>query len=174
MSIAEARRAALVAQGFGKCRPGCAINAGHIRRTVRQLGLLQLDFVNVLIPAHHLVLFSRLGPYDLGCYHRAIYKDGQFTEQWAHEASIVPMSSWPLLRYRRESFKPWPNSPIMKLRGRNKYLKEVIGIIEEKGAVTSRDLPPVPGPKRKPGDWHRSVPALGAGVSLRQWCRGGT
>ena len=28
------------------------------------LGVLQLDFVNVLVPAHYLILWSRLGSYD--------------------------------------------------------------------------------------------------------------
>ncbi len=31
-------------------------------------------------------------------------------------------------------------------------------LIIKQGAATSQDLPPVPGPKRKPGDWHRSLP----------------
>ncbi len=158
MSIEAARRVALAAQGFSCARPECSVNAGHIRRVVDQLGLLQLDFVNVLVPAHYLILFSRLGGFDLKTFDRAIYGCGRFTEQWAHEASIVPIASWPLLQHRREDFRPWPNSPIMRLKGRAKYLMEVIEIVRNKGPVTSQDLPPLPGPKRKPGDWHRSVP----------------
>ena len=46
----------------------------------------------------------------------------------------------------------------MKLKGKSKYLSETLDLIVNNGSVTSRDLPPVPGPKRKPGDWHRSVP----------------
>lgn len=158
MSIGSARRAALAAQGFSRARPEGSINTGHIRRVVRQLGLLQLDFVNVLVPAHQLVLFSRLGPFDTRRFDKAIYGNGQFTEHWAHEASIVPISSWPLLQYRRASYRPWTNSPIMRFKGRRKYLEQIIEIIEESGPLTSRDLPQVPGPKRRPGDWHRSVP----------------
>jgi hypothetical protein len=44
------------------------------------------------------------------------------------------------------------------MRNRTKYLSEIIDLIKEKGAVTSQDLPPVAGPKRKPGVWHRSIP----------------
>ena len=158
LSAGDARRVAIAAQGLDSARNPRTIDVRHIRRLIHTTGLLQLDFVNVLVPAHHLVVYSRLGAYDPDCFRRAVYTRGEFTEQWAHEASIVPTSAWPLLEHRRKAFRPWPRSPIMKLRNRKKYLSEVIEIIKERGPVTSQDLPPVPGPKRRPGDWHRSVP----------------
>ena len=154
----QARRIALAAQGFNRSRPKNDVDIRHIRRAIRQMGLLQLDFVNVLVPAHYLVLYSRLGSYDRNRLHDVVYKRREFTEQWAHEASIVPMESWPLLEYRRQDYEPWPNSPITKLKGKSKYLSQVYDLIINQGAITSQDLPPVPGPKRKPGDWHRSLP----------------
>lgn len=51
ISLPEARRIALAAQGFGIVRPSCQVNAGHIRRTIDRLGLLQLDYVDVLAVA---------------------------------------------------------------------------------------------------------------------------
>ena len=158
LSIAEARRAALAAQGFDRPRPLGVPHQGHIRQVIRRLGLLQLDFVNVLVPAHYLVVYSRLGPYDRDRMHSLVYQGRDFIEHWAHEASIVPAEYWPHLKYRRDDFRPWPNSPIMKLRGKKKYLAEVLEMVKERGALTSNELPQVPGPKRKPGDWHRSVP----------------
>jgi len=158
VSRAEARRIALAAQGFDKGRPKSNIDVRHIRRVIRQLGLLQLDYVNVLIPAHYLVLYSRLGAYPRQRLHDIVYQRREFIEQWAHEASIVPRDAWPLLKHRRDEFQPYPNSPIMKLRGKKAYLKQVLEIVEARGPITSNDLPHLPGPKRKPGDWHRSVP----------------
>ncbi len=158
ISLPEARRIALAAQGFGKDRPGCKVNAGHIRRTINRLGLLQLDYVNVLTPAHLMVLFSRLGEYDYQTFHKLVYHGPDFTEQWAHEASIVPIDLWPVLAHRREDYRPYPNSPIMKIKGRNKYLEEVLEIARREAPVTSQDMPPMAGPKRKAGDWHRSLP----------------
>ncbi len=158
LSLAESRRIALAAQGFDRARPSGTVNAGHIRRLIRQLGLLQLDFVNVLIPAHFLVVWSRLGAYQRARFDNLVYQGRDFTEQWAHEASIVPVACWPLLEHRRKDFRPWPNSPIMQFRNKNKYLAQVLEIVEKNGPTAAGDLPPVPGPKRKPGDWHRSVP----------------
>jgi len=158
ISLGQARRIALAAQGFDRPRPAGEVDIRHIRRAIRQMGLLQLDFVNVLVPAHYLVLYSRLGAYERARLNHLVYQKREFTEQWAHEASIVPMEVWPLLEYRRQDYQPWPNSPITKLKGKSKYLAQVLDLIVNNGAVTSQDLPPVPGPKRRPGDWHRSLP----------------
>ena len=93
LSGAEARRVALAAQGFDRARPSGPPDVRHFRRVIDTLGLLQLDYVNVLMPAQFLVLWSRLGAYDRGRFERFIYDKGEYTEQWAHEASIVPVSA---------------------------------------------------------------------------------
>ena len=64
LSLSEARCVALAAQGFDRPRPRCPVTVQHLRRTIRQLGLVQIDYVNVLVAAHYLIPFSRLGPYD--------------------------------------------------------------------------------------------------------------
>jgi uncharacterized protein YcaQ len=106
ISRAQARRIALAAQGFDRKRPKSAGDIRHIRRTINQIGLLQLDYVNVLIPAHYLILYSRLGAYPRQRLHELVYRRREFIEQWAHEASIVPADAWPLLRHRRDEFRP--------------------------------------------------------------------
>lgn len=158
VSKGEARRIAFAAQGFDRPRPTSTANARQFRRVIDTLGLLQLDFVNVLIPAQYLVLWSRLGAYNRANFDRFVFGKGNCTEQWAHEASIVPDRAWPLLAHRRAGFRPWPNSTLMKLPNRQQYLDTVLQQVRREGGVTAHDLPPVPGPKRKPGDWHRSVP----------------
>ena len=158
LSAAEARRIALAAQDMRRERPGCTPDARHFRRAMRALQVLQLDFVNVLVPAHYLILWSRLGAYDRQRFDRFIYGRGDYTEQWAHEASIVPSDAWPLLAHRRAAYEPSKNNPLRKLRNRSRYLDAVLEQVQNDGALTAADLPPLPGPKRKPGDWHRSIP----------------
>jgi len=158
LSSAEARRIALAAQGMDLARPSCTPDARHFRRVMQTLGVLQLDYVNVLVPAHYLVVWSRLGAYDCKRFNRHVYGNGDYTEQWAHEASIVPTSVWPLLAHRRAAYEPSQYNPIRKLRNRKAYLAAVLTQVRRDGPVTAADLPAVPGPKRKPGDWHRSVP----------------
>ncbi len=158
LSLPEARRIALVAQGFDRERPAGRPDVRHFRRVIDSLGLLQLDYVNVLMPAQFLVLWSRLGAYERKRLERFIYDKREYTEQWAHEASIVPASSWPLLEYRRQSYKIHKSNPLRQLRGRKAYLDAVLKQVQANGALTANDLPPAPGPKRNPGDWHRSMP----------------
>jgi len=158
LSLAQARRIALAAQGFDRARPQGTPDARHFRRVIETLGVLQLDYVNVLIPAHFLVLWSRLGPYERSRFERYAYGSGECTEQWAHEACIVPASSWSLFDHRRKAYRMHKHNPLRRMRNRDAYLKAALEQVQNDGAVTANDLPPLPGPRRKPGDWHRSIP----------------
>ena len=102
LSLKAARRIALAAQGFGAPRPRSA-NAGHVRRTMERLSLYQIDSVNVVVRAHYLPAFSRLGAYDRGLLDRSVWgpkRKRTAFEYWAHEASLLPLELHPLLRWR--------------------------------------------------------------------------
>ena len=97
-----ARRIALAAQGFGERRPAAA-NAGHLARLAGRLALHQIDSVNVLVRAHYLPAFSRLGAYDRSLLDRAAWgrkSERRLFEYWAHEASLMPLDLQPLFRWR--------------------------------------------------------------------------
>lgn len=158
ISAAEARRIALAAQGFDRPRPGSPDDARHYRRALHRVGVLQLDFVNVLVPAHFLILWSRLGNYDRQRLEKYLYGSREFTEQWAHEASIVRVSDWPLLEHRRQAWEPWKRNPLKTLDDPDAYLRDILDKVEREGAVTANHLPAAASPARKkPGDWHRPV-----------------
>lgn len=158
LSIEDARRMALAAQGFSTPRPR-RVGPGHLSKTIRRLGLLQLDFVNVVVPSHYLVPFSRLGSYDRADLDEVVYRSGKFTEQWAHEASVIPMATWPLLRHRRETHiaRPWGFDATMARH--QEYVGTALGTIRDRGPRGAADLPdPTHTGRRLPGSWYGSVP----------------
>ena len=157
LSLAVARRIALAAQGFATARPD-ATHSGSLKRTIDRLGLLQIDSVNVLARAHYLPLFSRLGNYDSAQLDTLAWgrrsKRGLF-EFWAHEASLLPVSSHPLWRWRMARAAAAHAGDIKnKLhvfrREKATYIDEVRRQLVDRGPLAASDLDSGTG---KTGPW---------------------
>jgi len=126
---------------------------------------LQIDCVNVVCAAHYMVPFSRLGPYDRATLDALFYRSGEFAEHWAHEISIIPAETWPLLRYRRETdrVRPWGFSKVLEERA-------VLEEVRRRGPLAADDLPPPDGAAgRIPGAW---IGTVARGVLEAHFLRG--
>jgi len=163
LSLVQARRIALAAQGFDRPRPAGRVDARHLRRTIRQLGLLQIDYVNVLLPAQYQVPFSRLGPYETRRLDDLVYRRREFAEQWAHEASIVPIERWPILPHRVDANDRRVRSFAEFGKQHRDYMKHVLGEVRRRGPLTAKDLPEPDGTyerQRSEWGWTRAKAAL--------------
>ncbi|MGA9747597.1 MAG: crosslink repair DNA glycosylase YcaQ family protein [Nocardioides sp.] len=142
LTRAQARRIALVAQGFRDPR--------HTRptmrtfdRTLSRTGVLQIDSVNVLQRAHYMPLFSRMGPYDVDLLRRASEGTSQrprtLVEYWAHVAAFMPVDLWPHMRHRMRSYEERGHE-WAAIRHTPELVDTLVAEVAERGASTARDL----------------------------------
>ncbi|KRE50338.1 hypothetical protein ASG92_08565 [Arthrobacter sp. Soil736] len=90
LSLSQARRIALAAQGLDKGRPAGPVTSRTVGRTFARIQLVQIDSVNVLARSHFLPFFSRLGSYDRAILQQMAGKHPRrMMEYWAHEASFI-------------------------------------------------------------------------------------
>lgn len=103
ISLKQARRLALAAQGFNRKAISGPVKARHVTQLIERLGVVQIDSINALVRSHYLPLFSRLGNYPQDLLDQAAWSQGRqraLFEYWGHEASLLPMALYPLLRWR--------------------------------------------------------------------------
>jgi hypothetical protein len=142
LSLAEARRITLAAQGFADPSPRGVPDVRALRRVVGRVGLLQIDSVNVLVRSHYLPLFSRLGAYPATLLDRAAYgRRRELFEYWGHEASLLPVATQPLLRWRmaRAASDAW--GQMRRVRAEKPgFVDEVRQLVAERGPVGAGDI----------------------------------
>jgi uncharacterized protein len=143
LTQAQARRIAIVAQGFADPRPAPGeATMRHVQRVIDRVGIIQIDSVNVLARSQYLPFFSRLGPYDTALLDRA--RDvgpRRLVEYWAHEASLIPPQIWPLLNFRmkRALSDSWGGMQRVALE-HPQLVQAVFAEVVARGPLTSRQL----------------------------------
>lgn len=142
LSLREARRVALAAQGFTTPAPRGEPGRRHLRRVLDRIGLLQIDSVNVLQRAHYLPLYSRLGPYPTGVLDRAAYRRPRLLfEYWGHEASLLPVELHPLLRWRMARAGEFAWGPMRRIAvDRPELVRWVRREVSDRGPVTAAEV----------------------------------
>jgi len=142
-SLPEARRIALGAQRLDAPRPRGKSRAGLLR-TVERLGVLQIDAVNVLARAHYVPLFSRHGPYETARLDEAAYgRSRTLFEYWGHQASLLPVSLQPLLRWRMAraaSLEQIYGGLARFVRERRAYVDSVLAEVAARGPLRASEL----------------------------------
>ncbi len=174
LSASEARHLAIAAQGLGRPRPSGRVDARHLRRTIDDVGLLQLDSVNVLCRSHYMPVFSRLGPYPREALDRlASHENGggrpgragrrNLIEYWGHEASLLPVELQPLLRWRMARADSLAWKSVARVAVEQPDLVEfVLGMVRERGPLRASELA-AEGSRRAAGEtwsWSEEKTAL--------------
>ena len=159
LTAAQARRIAIAAQGFSEPRPGGPVTRAHLKRLISRIQVLQLDSVSVAVRAHYAPVFSRLGPYDRDVLDRAAWDHSArsprlLVEYWAHEAALMAVDDWPLLRWRMRQYRHgrWGTHIVQA----NPQLSEdIVAAVAELGPSTAGQIEAhlAAEPRRKKGTW---------------------
>ncbi len=139
LTIDQARRYALAAQGFAEARPNGRVDVRHFRRVVNRIGLVQLDSVNVFSRTHYMPFFARLGNYDRAALDAWLWESGEMFEYWGHEASLIPTQDHSLWRWRMNGPLNWQRLERMR-QEHPEYLAEVLAQVQERGPLRTAEL----------------------------------
>jgi uncharacterized protein len=148
-TLEQARRTAVRAQLLDGSARG-------VLRTVRQLGFLQIDPIATVATPQHLVLWSRLGPYDRTELDRLLWVDRKLFE-W--NAFIYPIESLPLIqalmrKTRRASATTWDRRRQEFLKENAAFRRYVMRELEQRGPLLSRELEDRSSEKRGEHRWY--------------------
>jgi uncharacterized protein YcaQ len=130
----------LAAQGFSRRRPD-AVAPRHLHRTMAQLGVLQIDSVNVFARSHYMPMFSRLGAYDPAMLDRTfLSRTTHYVEYLAHEATFMPVADWPLWRFRMQEWRERAARPGAWMHAHRRTLDWVRDELRTRGPLRPADL----------------------------------
>ncbi|AZO12318.1 MULTISPECIES: winged helix-turn-helix domain-containing protein [unclassified Mesorhizobium] len=144
VSLATARRVALSAQGFNDARPAGTPDRRHLARVLSRTGLLQIDSVSAVVRAHYMPLYSRLGPYPLSLLdNAALNRRRTVFEYWAHEASFLPVETYPLMRWRMQRAERGEEMYLGLAkwgRERKQMIDEIYRQVADRGPIAASDI----------------------------------
>lgn len=142
ITLAQARRIALAAQGFGVPRPSRAVTMRDVQAVITRVAQVQIDSVNVVRRAHYLPFFSRLGPHDIALVDRAAgTAPRRLYEYWGHAASLIDVTLEPALRFRAERAGEEAWGGIRRIATEQPGLVDrVRADVERNGPITAREI----------------------------------
>ena len=162
LSIADARRIALAAQGFDTARPKSKATQRHVDALISRLGVIQIDSVNVLVRSQELPLFARLGNHDRNAIPKATEAQKLF-EYWGHEAALLPVDLHPLFRWKMNAARTGKVTHwgLTSFYEENKaFVKRTLKHVTTNGPTTSRELSTRTEKKGTWWDWDEAKVAL--------------
>lgn len=142
---ADARRLWLASHGLG------AGSGGDALATIRALGFVQLDTIQVVSRAHHHILWTRQQTYREPMLDKLLRKRQVF-EHFTHDASVLPMEMLPLWQRQFARMKERVGRSWYVGIAEDAMVAEILGRIREEGPLSTRDFDTV---RESDAMWHR-------------------
>jgi uncharacterized protein YcaQ len=138
ISNPDARRLFLHKHALGR-RSHHRLDRADVLSLVRQLGFVQLDSINAVERAHHMILFSRASGYDRALL-SDLHQQRALFEHWTHDTSLLPIESYPHWHHRFRNAKTSFSHPRWRAFDTDpkKLLAHVRRRIRSEGALATR------------------------------------
>ncbi len=145
ISLDQARTLLLDAQGLHD-DPARPATPSAVRAAIRRLGFVQLDSIQRIERAHHLILGARFDAYDPRTLHRLAFEDRALFEHWTHDASLIPVELYPWWKPRfarweqRLRASKWFTHRLGKGKKAEAAIARVLARVTKRGPTRARDF----------------------------------
>ena len=155
LTAAAARR--LLLAGCALDRAPALATKARVIALVRELGFVQVDSINSVERAHHLILHARLDGYQPAQLTHHTETSRHAFEHWTHDASVIRSDwlPWWTHRFERSRARLRQSAWMRERLGRNwkKTIAEVRGELEARGPLATRDFPRPARMEKSEGWW---------------------
>ncbi len=163
ISAVDARRVLLHLQGLAS--PPVRSSAKAVYAIVERLGYVQVDSINVLERAHHMILGARLDGYRPAHLAHSLEETRTLWEHWTHDACVIPTKWYPHWKHRFDGYSErvkrssWWRSHFDDDPA--KTIRRTLARVKREGPLKARDFEP-PANHRSAGwwEWHPEKAAL--------------
>lgn len=143
--------------------PVGAASGAALAALIDRIGFVQVDSINTVSRAHHMILWARRQSYKPEALARLLERDRALFEHWTHDASILPVGLFPAWKHRfdRDRARLVQRWTGWQRAGFHEKFDEVLQRVADHGPVTSAEVGE--GEERGKGgwwDWHPSKAAL--------------
>lgn len=163
LSPVLARRLAIMRQRLAG--PRLVADSNGIMDIMRDIGYVQIDPMRVVERSHLLVLWSRLGPYDLTHLDKLLWKEKLLFEDWAQATSIVLTEDYPIFKALKSTFaagnQPWAHRVRNWMEKNKKFHQYILTQLRSKGPMASLDFE-----DKSVEDWHSTGWTAGRNVDM--------
>ena len=143
--------------------PALKQSKSELLALIEGLGFVQVDSINTVERAHHMILFSRNQTYRREHLQSLLEQDRTLFENWTHDAAIIPTRFYPYWRHRfqREAARLHARWRSWRRDGFEQMFDQVLNRVRDHGPTMARE---VGDGERRGGagwwDWHPSKTAL--------------
>lgn len=162
LSLGDARRLVLGLQGLADS-PRRAMNGTGLHALISRLGFVQLDSIQTVARAQHMILRARCDSYRPAQLQRLHERDRRLFEHWTHDAAIIPVELYPHWNRRMQREAAHMHQRFSKWHGPG-FIDQIGPVLERvrsEGPLLARDLSE-PRKRTDPGwwNWHQGKIAL--------------